>query len=100
MLIGGVWETGVCDEDHACKGKVTLPNKSPGSGNATGVYVSACSWMCMCVCLYVAGKWGAEKTRLKKGGRFTRYARYLLDILGRNALLLCWPLDPGVSTSV
>ena len=99
MLIGGVWERGVCDEDHGCKVKITLRNKSPGCVNATGVYVSACSWMCMCMCLYVAGKWCVEKTGLKKGGRYTRYTRYNLDILGRCALL-CWPLDPGVSISV
>ena len=54
----------------------------------------------MYMCLYVSGKWGVEKTRLKRAGRYTRYARYILDILGRNALLLCWPPDPGVSTSV
>lgn len=58
---------GVCDEDHGCTVKVALPNKSPGCDSATEVYVSACSWMCVCMCLYVAGKWGVEKTGLKKG---------------------------------
>lgn len=54
MLIGGVWERGVCDEDHGCTVKVTLPNKFPGCDSATGVYVSACSWI-VCVYVFVCG---------------------------------------------
>lgn len=92
MRIHGAGKRGVCVvKTIGAKSEQLSPSTDSHCAAATGVYVSACSWLCTCMCSCVAG----ERDVLKKWVTERGVPRQ-----DWCALVLCSLLLPAVSAAV